>query len=303
MILSVGEVTQDIFLNDEEGRFEIKVGGAPFNLAAALKKLGAKAGFYGCVGGDGFCGEIRRKAESFGLDFLKLDTEQKTNTPTVLIRSRKDDVEFTSFVKKTSDKYLKYSSVKDVVKNCDIIHFGSLMFADAAGRRFAYKTIRRAREHGCRVSFDANMRDGVFPSIEKTRAVYFELFRSVDFIKFSESEICLLFDTNDCETAVAKMSEYQKIFFVTFGKNGSLWCKNGTVKKVGAISVDCIDPTGAGDAFFAGVLSQLCGKREISDSDLDYAVRCGNVCGALTTLSRGTCDAVPSRQEVEKYLK
>lgn len=303
MILSVGEITQDIYLNDENGTFEIKVGGAPFNLAVALKKLGAKVGFYSCVGGDGFGRKVSEKISDYKLDFLKLDCRKDANTPTVFIRNRGDEVEFTPFCKMTSDKYLKYESIKEAAKMCDIIHFGSLMFAESRGRKFAYETMEEAEKHGCKMSFDANLRDGVFSSVKEARKIYRDLFSRVDFVKFSQAEILTLFDTDDMDTAVREMSRYKKTFFVTLGRNGSLWCRNNTVKKIDAISVDSVDPTGAGDAFFAGVLSQLSERRDLSESDIDRAARYGNICGALTTLKKGTCEASPTKEQAEKYLK
>ena len=54
MILSVGEILVDMIGGEKDGVFcyERKAGGAPFNVACAAAKFGAKSGFVGCVGED-----------------------------------------------------------------------------------------------------------------------------------------------------------------------------------------------------------------------------------------------------------
>lgn len=66
-----------------------------------------------------------------------------------------------------------------------------------------------------------------------------------------------------------------------------------------AISVKPIDTTGAGDAYFAGVLSVL--DRE-GLAGIEKAMRTGSVCGSLTTLKKGAIEAFPFPDEIKKRI-
>ena len=54
MIICVGEILADLIGREHDGIFSYDrfAGGAPFNVACGLKKLGAACGFYGSVGDD-----------------------------------------------------------------------------------------------------------------------------------------------------------------------------------------------------------------------------------------------------------
>ena len=54
MILSVGEILADMIGTEGESGFfyERKAGGAPFNVACAIKKMGGNCAFVGSVGND-----------------------------------------------------------------------------------------------------------------------------------------------------------------------------------------------------------------------------------------------------------
>ncbi|MBO6263818.1 MAG: carbohydrate kinase, partial [Clostridia bacterium] len=62
--------------------------------------------------------------------------------------------------------------------------------------------------------------------------------------------------------------------------------------------------TGAGDAFYAGVLTKLDGKdiEKLSDGELENILRFANVCGALNTLGKGAIDCLPSLEQVQSLL-
>ena len=66
-----------------------------------------------------------------------------------------------------------------------------------------------------------------------------------------------------------------------------------------------VDTTGAGDAFFAGVLKGLDGtdRNEWTAEFLNRVFKEANVCGALNTLGRGAIDFLPDREKIEKTLK
>jgi sugar/nucleoside kinase (ribokinase family) len=69
---------------------------------------------------------------------------------------------------------------------------------------------------------------------------------------------------------------------------------DGTVTRSGAISVDAVDTTGAGDAFDAGFLVAWLEGRPLAD-----ALRLGVACGSLSTRAAGGTDGQPTLDEAE----
>ena len=92
------------------------------------------------------------------------------------------------------------------------------------------------------------------------------------------------------------------------------WPLMGTIYSlIEGFRVDAIDPVGAGDAFVAGfiggVLEHTCVKEFLSSSSVDerapileHALEVANVCGALTCTRHGDTAAMPSMDEVRRFL-
>ena len=75
---------------------------------------------------------------------------------------------------------------------------------------------------------------------------------------------------------------------------------NDLESHVKSIKVKPVDTTGAGDAFYAGILANISSlkKEEWTNEILDEAFKFGNVCGALNTLGKGAIDNLPTINEV-----
>ena len=74
MIICVGEILADLIGREHDGIFSYDrfAGGAPFNVACGLKKLGAACGFYGSVGDDLIGDFLISFAERQNFDFLEI---------------------------------------------------------------------------------------------------------------------------------------------------------------------------------------------------------------------------------------
>jgi ribokinase len=81
---------------------------------------------------------------------------------------------------------------------------------------------------------------------------------------------------------------------VTLGAEGALIVGGGQRRHVPAPEVAVVDPTGAGDAFCAGVADALVGG-----ADLEEAVRWAVRCGAWATTRWGAQASLPTRADVE----
>lgn len=298
MILCVGEILVDMIGGERDGVFcyERKAGGAPFNVACAVKKLGGSSAFVGAVGDD-LVGEFLKSfASSRGLDGLYVATEKEHNTTLAFVEiDGRGERSFCFYRKYTADYRLP--QIDDaLLSKANIIHIGSLMLSEEIGRRYADELIERARRQGKTVSFDVNYRTDIFRDENAAIALYKRYIELADIVKLSEDEYGIF--------GAKYIDGLKGLVCITLGSKGSEWKLGGRSGKAGTISVKPVDTTGAGDAFYAGLLKRLDGvdKSGYTDDFLNDALRYANVCGALNTLGRGAIDSLPDGATVEKYL-
>lgn len=131
-----------------------------------------------------------------------------------------------------------------------------------------------------------------------------ELFTNVDILIPNESELSLLTGLSvnniaSAETAAKEMlKQGVKTVIVTLGSKGALLVTDTQVKHVNTFNVNVLDTTAAGDAFIGGFASAM-----LSGTSLEDSVRYGCACGALATTKFGAQPSLPSKAEVEKFIK
>lgn len=298
MILCVGEILADMIGTPQGNDFyyERKAGGAPFNVACATKKLGSQTAFVGSVGDDVIGAFLKRFAKSVGFSDLLLDVKPDRNTTMAIVDVDASGERSFCFYRKHTADYVLPEIPDDLIAKANIVHVGSLMLSEAEGREYAVRLIERAKSAGKKVSFDVNFRTDVFRDRAAAIAIYREIIEKADIVKFSEDELEIFGETY--------VSSLGSLVCVSLGGAGSEWRYKGKTVRVPSVKVKPIDTTGAGDAFFAGVLSGIdkLGSYDYAEADLTEIFRFANVCGALNTLGRGAIDHLPDRKAVLKKL-
>ena len=84
-----------------------------------------------------------------------------------------------------------------------------------------------------------------------------------------------------------------RLVLVTQGKAGVTAWHEGSVKHYPATLVQCVDTTGAGDAFVAGLLYGLA-----AGQDLTPVIALAQRCGALATTAKGAMAALPWQHDL-----
>ncbi|MBQ8294947.1 MAG: carbohydrate kinase [Clostridia bacterium] len=299
MILSVGEILVDMIGGEKDGTFfyERKAGGAPFNVACAAAKFGAESGFVGCVGDDTVGTFLEKFVNQQNLAYAYVKRNGEVNTTLAFVELDASGERSFCFYRKNTADYRMPEVPDDLFDKATIVHIGSLMLSEKQGVNYACDLAERAKKAGKLVSFDVNFRDDIFRDTQAAVAVYKQLIEKADIVKFSEEETEIF-----TQKYVDGLTD--KLVCISLGAQGSRWCYRGETGNVGSIKVSPVDTTGAGDAFYAGVLSQLDGisKADWQKTTLEQALRFGNVCGALNTLGRGAIDHLPDLETVKQYL-
>lgn len=300
MILCAGEILADMIGAERDGVFvyERKAGGAPFNVACAVKKFGVKSAFAGSVGDDIIGGFLKDFVKSVKLDGLCLESDAQRNTTLAFVQLDRHGERSFCFYRKNTADYRMPEIPDGLFVSADIVHIGSLMLSEDEGAAYAERLAERARSAGKTVSFDVNFRTDIFKDKENAVSRYKTMLEAADIVKFSEDEV-EIFGRDYIDGRLK-----DKLVCITLGGNGSEWRYLGRRNAVPSVKVKPVDTTGAGDAFYAGVLSRLDGlkKSEWTDGVLNHALKFGNVCGALNTLGRGAIDSLPDLGLIQKTL-
>lgn len=300
MILCAGEILADMIGAERDGVFvyERKAGGAPFNVACAVKKFGVKSAFAGSVGDDIIGGFLKDFVKSVKLDGLCLESDGDRNTTLAFVQLDRHGERSFCFYRKNTADYRMPEIPDGIFDSADIVHIGSLMLSEDEGAAYAARLAKRASSAGKTVSFDVNFRTDIFKDKESAVSRYKTMLEAADIVKFSEDEV-EIFGQDYIDGRLK-----EKLVCITFGGNGSEWRYLGRRNAVPSVKVKPVDTTGAGDAFYAGVLSRLDGlqKSEWTDGVLNHVLKFGNVCGALNTLGRGAIDSLPDLGMIQKTL-
>ena len=301
MIVCVGEILADLIAKqtDEGVVYSRHAGGAPFNVACGVKKLGGNAEFYGCVGNDLIGRFLKQFASERGFGARIRTIPDRNTTLAFVDLDENGDRSFCFYRKRTADYCFDEGDIEEIVNGADIVHLGSLALGEEEGRAFFDKLIAAAHRAGKRVSFDVNYREDIFPDRAEALNSYKKYLAAADILKLSEEELKLFSAETDEERAARELSQ-GKMLFVTLGKRGSLFSENGgAVIRVGAPDLKPVDTTGAGDAYFAGVLYTLDteGVRSVVN-----AMKTGSVCGTLTTQKKGAIEAFPDRAQIAEFF-
>ena len=306
-LICIGEMVIDFLPGEGEGVYIRKAGGAPANVAVAVARNGLQAGFCGRMGNDDFGRFLVKTLETNDVTVCcpKLVDEAITTMAFVSL-DETGDRSFTFARKPGADMFLTRENVDAAgAKDADIVHAGSCsMSADPAADATVYG-MKVAKENGKLVSFDVNYRNLMWKDDRDacSKAVQ-DILNIVDFLKISEEEEDML----GC--APAEVGEKYGIAVVieTMGGAGAKAFFNGKEFFSAGRKANCVDTTGAGDAFWGGFLSCLLknGVRKTSDITEELLVKAmdyGNVAGWLCVQKKGAMESLPTADEVAKILE
>ncbi|XP_062228557.1 probable fructokinase-6, chloroplastic isoform X2 [Phragmites australis] len=289
----------------EASAFKKAPGGAPANVAVGIARLGGSSAFIGKVGDDefGYMLSDILKQNNVNNQGLLFDTHARTALAFVTLRSD-GEREFMFYRNPSADMLLEEKELDlDLIRKAKIFHHGSISLITEPSKTTHIAAAKAAKDAGVLVSYDPNLRLPLWSSAEDARAGILSIWETADVIKISEEEVSFLTNGEDpYEDAVVKKLFHPnlKLLLVTEGPDGCRYYSKEFSGRVSGLKVTAIDTTGAGDAFVAGMLSQLATDLSLLQDEgrLREALKFANVCGALTVTERGAIPALPTRQQV-----
>lgn len=312
-VTAIGELLIDFTENGRSVQgnpmFEANPGGAPCNVLAMLAKLGHKTAFIGKVGKDFFGEQLREAITEVGIDASYLCMDDKVPTTLAFVHTAPDgDRSFSFYRNPGADMMLGEEEIpKEVIRKSKILHFGTLSMTHEKVRNATKKAIRIAENAGILISFDPNLREPLWDSMEDAKEQVLYGLSHCHVLKISDNEIQWLTGRTDYTEGVEWIQERYQIplILVSMGKEGSRAYYNGMmVEAAPFLQENTIETTGAGDTFFGCVLHFICeyGVENLTEEKLREMLRFANAAAALITTRKGALRVMPEREEIESIF-
>ncbi len=322
-VICIGEALIDRIRNESNQGFSDFLGGAPANVACALRKLKIDSTFIGSLGTDDYGKKFIKQFSELdvNLDFLQLDNDSPTRVVNV-DRDQFGDRFFSGFEKSShtyfADEVLSKKLIEKEILNLEktfletkYLVTGTILLSSPISAETIFFLFEQAKKLEVKVVIDLNWREvfwdhSIFSSnISNDQRINIikNFLNHAHVLKLAKEEATLFFEHAN-PSLISQQLLKQPDVIITDGKNPVSWYINGLQGITETpTSQKIVDTTGAGDAFLAGLISKLISSGYPSNQqEIEDCIRFAGVCGLLTCLGEGAIEQQPYHEKVNKFL-
>ena len=312
-VVALGELLIDFTENGTSGQgnpiYEANPGGAPCNVLSMLTKLGRKTAFIGKVGSDIFGNRLKAALNEVGIDTANLVMDEEIRTTLAFVETFPDgDRDFSFYRNPGADMMLSEDEVSvDMLNDTNIFHFGTLSMTHEEVRNATKKAIASAKEAGAVISFDPNLREPLWKSLDDAKEQVAYGLSQCDVLKISDNEIQWFTGEEDYDAGIRKLKEQYDIplIMLSMGKEGSrAYYKDLRVEVKPFLQEKTIETTGAGDTFGACCLHYVLkyGLDDLNEEKLKEMLTFANAAASIITTRKGALRVMPGESEVRELI-
>jgi len=313
-VTALGELLIDFTENglSNQGNYllEANPGGAVCNVLAMLAKLGKKTAYIGKVGDDFLGRHLKEVVETVGIDTRNLLLDDKVHTTLAFVHTYPDgDRDFSFYRNPGADMNLQAEEVnEELIAQSRVFHFGTLSMTHPGVREATKKALRIAKEQGCLISYDPNLRPPLWNTLEEAKEqISFGMTRC-DILKISDNEIQWFTGEEDFDAGIRVLQDTYHIplILLSMGRDGSrAYYRGMRVEAAPFLQKNTIETTGAGDTFCACVINYVLehGLEDLREEDLRQMLRYANAAASLSATRKGALRVMPQPEDVERLLQ
>jgi fructokinase len=299
------------------------LGGAPANVACALRKLKIDSIFIGRLGTDDYGKKFITQFNELGvnLDFLQVDDNSSTRVVNV-DRDQFGDRFFSGFEESShscfADEVLRKKLIEKQILNLEASFLeskylvaGTILLSSPISAETIFFILEQAKKFEVKIVIDLNWREVFWDhssfSSEISKAERINLIKKflnhANVLKLAKEEATLFFG-DEIPLLISQQLSNRPDVIITDGKNPVAWYINGLQGITETPSSQkIVDTTGAGDAFLAGLISKLISSGYPSNElEIEGYIKFASVCGLLTCLGEGAIEQQPYYENVNKFL-
>jgi fructokinase len=271
MILCCGEALIDMLPRQTasgEAAFAPHAGGAVFNTAVALGRLGASAGFFSGIAED-FMGQIladRLQASNVDTALVKRSARPSTLAFVQLVDGQ---ARYAFYDVGTAGRMLSADDLPTLPPTVTALFFGGISLAgEPCGTAYEVLMLREAASRVTMI--DPNIRPGFITNEAAYRARLARMVAAADIVKLSDEDLRWLEGPGEIGSlARGLLRRGPKLVLITEGAQGAHGFTADLSVFCPARKVAVADTVGAGDTFNAGVLAALARDRLLTKPALD----------------------------------
>ena len=281
------------------------IGGAESNVAMGLAAMGLDSHWVGRVGRDGFGTRILNELSGHGVGVAGVEVDPALPTGLyVKVPAQESDPDGGSSVlyyrqgsaaSAMGRETLANPVVAGLLEGAALIHLSGITAALSPECLELIEAVLTAPRNGRTISFDVNWRAALWAG--RDRSVLQRMANLADVVLVGKDEAEHAFGTTD-EAELRRLLPDPDVLVV---KNEAISAialnRNGSRDEVPALSVDVVEPVGAGDSFAAGYLSGM-----LFGLDQKASLRRGHVAAACTLTVHGDRGPLPEAAQLAAIL-
>ena len=259
MILCCGEALIDMLPRETtlgEKGFAPYAGGAIFNTAIALGRLGVDTGFFTGLADDMMGDVLRETLRGSNVDFSYCAITARPST-IAFVKLVDGHATYAFYDEGTAGRMITEADLPAIGDDCEALHFGAIsLIPEPCGS--TYEALMAREQEKRVISLDPNIRPGFIKDKASHLARINRMAAMSDIVKFSDEDLAWFGLEGDEDTLARHWLHHgAKLVVVTRGAEGAVGYTNQPRVEVPSEKVTVVDTVGAGDTFDAGVLASL----------------------------------------------
>jgi len=259
MIICCGEALIDMLpqkLEDGRGAYVPVPGGALYNTAIALGRLGEDVGFFSGLSTDMFGQLLVQHLEDSNVSTAYC---MRSPNPTTMafVTLVNGSARYSFLDENTAGRMLDVKALPQLPEAVSALHFGAIsLISEPCGSTF--EEFMRRMCHAKVISFDPNIRPGFVTNEQAYRDRLRRMIGMSDIIKVSEEDLAWMEPGGRFEHVAHNWIEGgATVVTLTLGEGGARAITKDFDLTIPAKPVEVVDTVGAGDTFNAGFLASL----------------------------------------------
>ena len=261
MILCCGEALIDMVaapsLDGPDG-FVPHSGGAVFNTAIALGRLGARAGMLTGLSRDMFGDQLADALKASDVDTTHIIRSDRPST-LAFVKLEDGQASYSFFDENSAGRMIRAEDMPALPSDITALFFGGISLASDPSAS-AYAALLERQGGSRAVMIDPNIRPLFITDADGYRRRMAAMISQADIVKVSDEDLNWLNPAplTQAEKISAMLDTGPSVVIVTQGAEGAIaTLSDGTSIAVPAVKTDVVDTIGAGDTFNAGFLAKL----------------------------------------------
>ncbi len=303
--LALGRAGLDLYADPPGARVDAAraffpaLGGSAANVAAGIARLGGSAAILTILSNDAVGRFVFNQLADYGVavDHVRF-VGGEARTSLAVVATRNDDTQSVIYRNGAADFMLSRADVEPIA----FADFGGLIVTGTAlaaepSRAAGFLAAERARAARTAVIFDVDYRPYSWANAAEAAEVCRRFAAMSDVVVGNDEEFAVMAEGGDGEALARALASRAEAVVYKMGARGARTFSAASVIETPVFEVAPLKPTGAGDAFLAGLATGLA-----QGLDLAASAQRGAAAAAIVVTRVGCAPASPTAIELDAFL-